>query len=133
MEIDGIRMLSKEIITSENLGKELLELFNSPEANVNGVVYFFMSKLPIPRVIGESRILYIGRTQQTIKRRYSKYSQTLASNRSGEFYKRIIENYGGITMGYVVSSTPVQTEREYFLKYRDTFYEHPPKSKVGKQ
>jgi len=131
MDINQITMLSKRITTSDNLGHEFRELFSSPEANIKGVVYFFMSEIPIPRVSGESNILYIGKTKQTINKRYSQYSDKLASNRSGMFYKHIIENYGGIKMGYLRTDTPRETEREFFSKYCETHLEFPPKSKVG--
>jgi hypothetical protein len=131
MNINGLTMLSKKITTSDDLGNEFRKLFSSSEANIKGVVYFFMSEIPIPRVSGESNILYIGKTKQTINKRYSQYSEKLASNRSGIFYKHIIENYGGIKMGYLLTDTPRETEREYFNKYCKTYLEFPPKSKIG--
>lgn len=131
MEIDGITMLSKAITSADNLAEEFRELFNSPEAKIKGVVYFFMSEHPISRVCGESNILYIGKTKQSIRARYLRYSDKLASNRSGKFYRHIVENYGGIKMGYLMTDTLRETESEYFKKYCDAHLEFPPKSKVG--
>ncbi len=132
MEIQDIKMLSKTITTTENLANEFKELFNSPEAkNAKGVVYFFMSEIPIPRVHGKSNILYIGKTIQTINKRYFKYSEHLANAKNGIFYKHIIENYGGLKMGYVITKTPRETENIFFNKYHQTYLEFPPKSKVG--
>jgi len=132
MVIKDIKMLSKTITTTENLTNEFKELFNSPEAkNTQSVVYFFMSEIPITRVNGKSNILYIGKTIQTIKKRYFKYSEHLANSKNGVFYKHIIKNYGGLKMGYIVTNTPRETEREFFNKYCQTYLEFPPKSKIG--
>ena len=131
MKIDGIIMLSKRIKNIENLENEFRELFNSDEAKVKNVVYFFMSEIPVPRVLGESNILYIGKTEQTIRRRYLQHSDKLANNRSGRFYKHIINNYGGLKMGYIETDTPKETEKKYFDQYCEEYLEFPPKSKVG--
>ncbi|WP_415904904.1 hypothetical protein ACMXYW_01055 [Neptuniibacter sp. QD48_55] len=132
MNIDKIVMLPKIISSTENLAEEFKELFGSSEAKrAKGVVYFFMSEKPVPRVSGASNILYIGKTKQSIKQRYHQYSKNLASSRSGEFYRHIIDNYGGIKMGYIKVDNPKETESEYFNEYRATHLEFPPKSKVG--
>ncbi len=133
MEIvnEHVKMLSKKIICSRDLTAEFKELFKSPEAKVKSVVYFILSDKPIPRVKGESRILYIGQTVQSINKRYYRYSEHLASNSTGEFYEYIIKNFGGITMGYINSDNPRKTEKEYFKKYFKTYLDYPPKSKVG--
>ena len=132
MKIKGIVMLSKTIITTNDLTDEFKELFNSPEAKEGkGVVYFFMSEKPIPRICGESNILYIGKTKNTIRTRYFQYAENLASKKNGTFYKYIIKNYGGLKMGYVVTKTPRATENEFFNEYYKTYLEYPPKSKVG--
>lgn len=132
METEIIRMLSKKITSSNNLAADFEDLFGSEEARADkGIVYFFMSQMPIPRVRGESRILYIGKTKQSLNKRYFQYSNKLASNRSGKFYKHIIDNFGGLSLGYIVSDNPKATEAEYFKKYYDEHLEYPPKSKVG--
>lgn len=131
MDIEGITILSKTITSSDSLADEFIELFSTPEANVKGVVYFFMSVEPIPRARGESNILYIGKTKQSITARYSRYAKKLASGKSGNFYRHIIESYGGIKMGYIKSDTPRKTENEYFNRYCEAHLEFPPKSKVG--
>ena len=132
MTISGIKMLSKVITKTDDLANEFKELFNSPEAKEGkGIVYFFMSEKPIPRVSGESNILYIGKTKNTIRTRYFQHSESLASKKNGIFYKYIIENYGGLKMGYVVTETPRETENELFNEYYKTYLEYPPKSKVG--
>jgi hypothetical protein len=132
MDIDDIIMLPKIITSSENLINEFKELLSSDEAKEDkGVVYFFISQKPIPRVKGQSNILYIGKTNKTLNQRYFRYATKLASNRSGDFYKYIINNFGGVSLGYIKTANPKATEAHYFKEYRDFFLEYPPKSKVG--
>ena len=132
MKIDNIKMISKNITSIDNLASEFKELFGSEEAKKDsGIVYFFLSKNPIPRVRGESNILYIGKTNQSLNKRYFRYSDKLASNRSGDFYKYIIEEFGGISIGYLSTDKPKALEAEYFKEYCDLHLEYPPKSKVG--
>ena len=131
MNIDGLVILSQEITSTEDLTSGFQELFNSPEAKVKGVVYFFMSKKPVPRVFGESNILYIGKTKQTIRQRYFQYSSHLATGKNEQFYKHIIKYYGGLQMGYICSDEPREKENELFKEYYEEYLEFPPKSKVG--
>ncbi|MFT4928903.1 MAG: hypothetical protein ACI8WB_005023 [Phenylobacterium sp.] len=132
MYIDGIKMLPKTITSSGHLATDFKELFSSEEAReAKGVVYFFMSEKPIPRVRGESNILYIGKTSQSLHKRYFRYCNKLASRASGKFYEYIVKNYGGISLGYLVSDNPKVMEAEYFKKYHKAYLEYPPKSKVG--
>jgi len=132
MNIDGIIMLPKKITSLDDLANNFKELFGSEEARKDyGIVYFFMSEIPIPRVRGESNILYIGKTNLTLSARYLRYSDKLASNRSGKFYTHIINNYGGISLGYLITDNPKDVEARYFKKYCETYLEYPPKSKVG--
>ena len=99
MEIEELIMLPKIITTTENLVDEFKELLGSDEAKQDKkIVYFFKSQQPIPRVKGQSDILYIGKTVQTLNKRYFKYAEKLASNRSGNFYKYIINNFGGFLL-----------------------------------
>jgi len=131
MKIDGLVMLSHEITTTDDLTNGFKELFNSPEAKLKGVVYFFMSKEPIPRVIGESKILYIGKTKQTIRQRYFQYASHLATGKNGQFYKHIIKHYGGLQMRYICADEPREKENALFKEYYEIYLEFPPKSKVG--
>ena len=132
MDIDKIIMLHKIIKSSTNLTDEFKELFGSDEAKqAKNVVYFFKSQKPIPRVKDKSDILYIGKTNQSLHKRYYRYSKKLASNRNGNFYRYIIENFGGLSIGYIKVDDPKSSEAEYFKKYYDSFLEYPPKSKVG--
>ncbi len=132
MHIDNIILLPKKITTTNNLTAEFQELLNTSEAkSYKRIVYFFLSEKPISRVKGESNILYIGKTTESLNKRYFRYAKNLASNRSGEFYKHIINSYGGLSLGLITAENPKNIEAMYFKKYYDCYLEYPPKSKVG--
>jgi hypothetical protein len=133
---EQITMLSKTItssgpLTDIELMNEFKALFKTPEARTRSIVYFIMSIEPIPRLFGTTNILYMGQTQNDIFDRYHRYSGHLASNSTGEFYKHIIKNYGGLKMGFIETETPKATEKEYFKKFFKTHKDYPPKSRVG--
>ena len=129
MEIDGIIMLPREIITTNDLTSEFKEMFKSKGSRERGVVYFIMSIMPVPRLNGESNILYIGKTKRSIYDRYHSVSELLASNFTGDFYRHIIKNFGGIKMGYIKTDSPKETESKIFEQYQAIYFEYPPKSK----
>ncbi|EGR7978121.1 hypothetical protein M2H39_21625 [Vibrio vulnificus] len=132
MNLEDIKMLPKIITESNNLESEFRELFGSPEASdAKSVVYFFRSVDPVPRLKGTSDILYIGKTKQSLKARYYQYAKHLANGASGCFYSYIINNYGGLRLGYISVDNPNEMEKCYFKEYRATYLETPPKSKVG--
>ncbi|OBT30678.1 hypothetical protein [Vibrio splendidus] len=132
MNIDDIKMLSKVITDANELESEFKELLGSSEAsNAKSVIYFFRSIKPVPRLRGESDILYIGKTKQSIKGRYFQYARHLATGSSGCFYRYIINNFGGLRLGYIVVDNPNEMEKYYFKEYRSTYLENPPKSKMG--
>ncbi|MFM2589661.1 hypothetical protein [Vibrio sp. TBV020] len=132
MNIENIKMIPKVITDTDDLESEFRELFGLPEsANAKSVVYFFCSVNPVPRLRGQSEILYIGKTKQSLKARYFQYSKHLASGSSGCFYRYIINNYGGLRLGYISTDKPDAMEKQYFKEYRASYLENPPKSKVG--
>ena len=132
MPYEGLYYLPHKISSSENAEQEFRLAFSSKESDEHkGIVYFFLSEKPVPRVLGESRILYIGKSNASLRSRYFRYSNKLFTNRSGKFYSHIIESYGAISFGYFLSADPKVDERKYFREYLDKHLEYPPKSKLG--
>lgn len=132
MLYEDLHYLPHKISCPETAAKEFKIAFNSKESEEHeGIVYFFLSEKPIPRVLGESRILYIGKTNKSLHKRYHRHSKKLSSNRSGAFYRHVIKNYGAISFGYLLSEDPESDERKYFRDYFDRHLEYPPKSKIG--
>lgn len=71
MDIENIQIIPIEASDPKNLIRDLKKIFESEEAaDAKSVVYFFLSKHPIPRLKSESKILYIGKTINTLKQRW---------------------------------------------------------------
>jgi len=71
MPYEGLHYLPHKISCPENAEEEFRLAFSSKESDEHkGIVYFFLSEKPIPRVLGESRILYIGKTNTSLRTRY---------------------------------------------------------------
>jgi hypothetical protein len=132
LDIENIQIIPIEASDPKNLISDLKKIFESEEAaDAKSVVYFFLSKYPIPRLKSESRILYIGKTINTLKQRWLPNVEKLNSKDNRAFYEHIIQSYGGLQVGYIRSADPRADERAAFKKYMETHLEFPPKSKVG--
>ncbi|WP_339857249.1 hypothetical protein [Pseudohongiella acticola] len=72
------------------------QVFGSPEARKwRNIVYLLLTEEPIPRVLGESNIVYIGQTKQSFRNRYFRYSGLFANGTANKHkYGNIIEHYG---------------------------------------
>ena len=132
MPYKQLKYLPNKITDAGNIEAGFKAAFSSNESKDDeGIVYFFLSEKPIPRTSGESRILYIGKTEHSLHTRHYRNCKRMSSGRSGEFYKYIIENYGHISIGYFKSKNPREEEKEQFKNYVKSHLEYPPKSKVG--
>lgn len=132
MPYKQLKYLPNKITDAENIEAGFKLAFSSNESKEDkGVVYFFFSENPIPRTSGESRILYIGKTEHSLHTRHYRNSKRMSSGRSGDFYKYIVKNYGQISIGYFKSENPREDEAEQFKKYIKSHLEYPPKSKLG--
>lgn len=59
------------------------------------------TKEPIPRVIGASDIVYIGKTSRTIRERYITHSGLLSKSKANKLkYEYILDKYGPIRITY---------------------------------
>ena len=132
MQIDNLIMIPEKITPGMDLTNGFKLLLGSETAKKHkGIVYFIFSEKSIPRTKGFSNILYIGKTNQNLYQRYFRYAVNLASNQSGCFYQHILDNYGSITIGFVLAEDPKLSESNYFQMYYENHLEYPPKSKAG--
>ncbi len=77
---------------------------------ITGMVYFWMVEKPIPRILGESRILYIGQTSQSLNQRYSGSNFKTEIYNFETLYKHAIKKYGAIRIEIERTSDPEQRE-----------------------
>jgi hypothetical protein len=122
----------------DELSKSAFEKVYGSEkaAKAKGIVYFLLSSKPVPRLRGESRILYIGQTKASFKSRYFRYANLHATSDANSLkYKEIIKNYGPIEIAFcdyqkfggAKSGNPLlQAEGQFLWWYFQNHCEYPP-------
>jgi hypothetical protein len=115
---------------------EFKRLFNSQEAKeASSVLYVFSCKKKIPRVKGESNIIYIGKTRLSLQWRYGSYWKVRYwSHPNLEFVSHVIKHYGPVSLAYLVMDTPEalkETESDLLKDYYELHMELPPKNAQG--
>jgi hypothetical protein len=115
--------------SEEAYRKEFVQMFTSQQAKkVSRLVYAFVCKKNIPRVIGESNIIYIGRTVQCLEARYWPFPVY--------YYIElpVIELYGPVSFAYLVMDTTEALEKaesDLLKAYYEQHMELPPKNSQG--
>ena len=117
------------------------DLFSSSEArHAKGVVYAWVTQKPIPRLRGESNIVYIGRTEQTLSDRQRKYAKRENSDYNWARYEFIIPQFGAITVMYADAAAIAKTSEKEPEKaaeaallnlYFKDHLEYPPLNEIG--
>jgi hypothetical protein len=103
-------------------------IFDSPEADIQSVVYTITANNPIPRLIGESNIIYIGQTKNSLRARYKRYAKTFSLGDNWFKFTKIIEHYEDISFNFIevnqenLKETERRLLKEYFMKHA----EYPP-------
>jgi len=93
-------------ISREHYMREFKQVFGSQEAkNASNVLYAFVCEKEIPRVKSKSNVVYIGKTKQTLSRRYLKYAETFCSPYNWAFYSHVIAHYGPVRIAYIPFDT----------------------------
>lgn len=117
----------------ENVSTQAFQaVYGSPEAALaKGIVYLFLSTQPIPRLIGESRIIYIGQTKGSFKSRYFRYSGLHASSKANKLkFEAIIREYGPITIAVCpferFGNSLLEAEGQLLWWYFQNHCEYPP-------
>jgi len=114
--------------------KKLLDM--APARQHRGVVYVYLCERPIPRVRGNSNILYIGKTNQTMRERLMRWAKTEGSDYNCSRYQYIIsKEYGPITLGYarynILAATPKAAEKQLLKMYFAKHLEYPPLNRAS--
>ena len=95
-ELDSFRVLPEQIHTANV--DSFKRAYGQESANLDrGIVYVLRSKNPIPRLKGESDVIYIGMTKGTYRNRYLKHASLHATSAANKAkYRHILETYGPI-------------------------------------
>ena len=116
----------------EEFKEQLSLLFKQEEfASLNNIVYIWKVDNAIPRLIGESEILYIGRTKNTFSSRYRQkkaFDIELAYFES--VYRHVISKYGQITIELKVCSDTKVEEASLLHAYFKKHCELPPMNRA---
>jgi|TARA_B100000315_G_C14305892_1_gene464003 hypothetical protein len=102
-------------LLSTKIGREL-----------RSIVYKWCTQNPVPRMRGESPIIYIGMTINSIFDRHHKYAKIESSGDNWKRSEHIIKNYGPITVECAKCDNPKETEKKLLQKYFDNHFEFPP-------
>ena len=80
--------------------KEFAKVFGSNSAKKHkNIVYLWRCENKIPRVSGESDIIYIGQTKQSFSQRHLRYVNVETTSKANKLkYSTIIEKYGAISI-----------------------------------
>lgn len=108
-----------------------VRVFGDAEAErEKNIVYVFRTEKPIPRVKGESDIVYIGETKGSFKQRYLKNAKRFTSKLNSMKYQHILETYGPIRITiagcYQFGDSSEQAEEQLLWAYFQNHCEHPP-------
>lgn len=113
--------------TSEEFIEQFRDLYRHPDAIAAvGVVYVWATERPIPRLRGESNIIYIGKTDQSLSQRHSQYATSEGTGDNWARYDHIIRKFGAIRVFYSVQPNPTDAERMLLRKYFDDHLDIPP-------
>jgi len=115
-------------LTEEEFREQFrIVLQRSECTSIENIVYFWKSERPIPRVSGESNILYIGQTSRSLNGRYgSKKDFEIEVAYFKRFYRHIIQKYGAVFLEVKATDNPKIAEWEQLSEYYGKHFEYPP-------
>jgi hypothetical protein len=101
-------------------------------SQVSGIVYVWFTQEKMPRVQGESKIYYIGKTVNSLKKRYSG-SRNINSEAElyDYYYQHILSNYGEIGIGIIKTDNPKAKEKDLLEEYKRLHKELTPLNRQG--
>lgn len=104
---------------------------SSAAAAEKNIVYIFRSERPVPRLKGQSDVLYIGQTKWTLKKRYSPYAKLHATSEANKLkFEFIIKSYGPIRIDVApfgrFGKSLLEAEGQLLWWYFQNHCEYPP-------
>ncbi len=107
-------------------------VYGSIEASkAKGIVYIYMTEKPIPRLVGKSRVLYIGKTDTSFKKRRSPDAKLHATSKANKLkYSAVLSEYGPVSVLVAdfkrYGDTSLQAEGQLLWWYFQNHCEYPP-------
>ena len=108
----------------ENFKLQFKEVLNEARTST-GIVYVLKAERNIPRLKGESNIIYIGKTSRSL---YDRYISNIWHEAKYFWprYNYIISNFGHISIEIYSTSAPELTESNFLYQYHHEHLELPP-------
>ena len=110
--------------TEEEFIRQFRDLLSEAKEPRN-IVYIWRTVQGIPRMKGDSPIIYIGKTVQSLYARYSRYVEVDTKEYWGR-YHYIIDKFGPISIDVCESSDTLYTENYFLHEYHNEHLELPP-------
>ena len=130
----AVRNLEGELSAtdSDSFTRQFREICScEPATKLNSIVYVWYTDKAIPRLRGESNVVYIGQTKQTFRGRHYRYAALEGSESNLERYRHIIRKFGPIKIMCAEVASPRQTEKEMLKRYWKEHLEFPPVNASG--
>ncbi len=98
------------------------------------VIYIWRTKAPIPRLKGESDIIYIGQTKRSIFARHGNSKIKASSKANTQKYNDIVDLYGALTISFIKfddfdpenKTNLLKAEGQFLWWYFQNHSEYPP-------
>lgn len=128
--LDSFRVLPERIASVDEA--TFKKVYGSDSANVEkGIVYVLRTDKPIPRLKGESDVVYIGQTKGTFRNRYLQWANLHATSKANRMkFEHIVSHYGTIRICLSpfssFGSSLLQAEGQLLWWYFQNHCEYPP-------
>ncbi|EKE17597.1 MAG: hypothetical protein ACD_10C00374G0001 [uncultured bacterium] len=128
--LDSFRVLTEQI-TSVNEAA-FRRVYGQDEAGIEkNIIYIFRSQRPIPRLKGESDVVYIGQTKGTFRQRYLPSAELHATSKANRIkFEHIVSYYGPIRIMLAQYSqfgdSLLKAEGQLLWWYFQNHCEYPP-------
>jgi hypothetical protein len=130
------KLLPGKIITETAFEEQFRKLFKSDDASkAINVVYIWRTEKPIPRLRGESDIIYIGKTKNSLEQRHARYASVEGSGLNLKRYEFILKTYGPIWVeyqDYPEKRDVHKMEQELLAEYFKRHLEYPPLNRLAR-
>lgn len=115
-------------VTAQEFVEQFKSVLNDAACReLTNIVYVWRTTNPILRVKGESPILYIGQTRQSLRDRYyNKRALDIEVKNFARSFSYIIQQYGPIFIQITEAANPKLDEWLQLSDYFSTHLEYPP-------
>jgi len=128
--LDSFRVLPERITSIDE--DTFRRVYGDDSANVEkSIVYVLRTDKPIPRLKGQSDVVYIGQTKSTFRQRYLQWANLHATSRANRMkFGHIVEHYGPIRIALAsytsFGTSLLKAEGQLLWWYFQNHCEYPP-------